>query len=57
MIIVQDSKHGRKTARNQLFTGARILVLGFFAQLRELTANTLGPLFMCDVENIDHQDD
>ena len=60
-IIVQDSKHGRKTARNQLFTGARILVLGFFAaffaQLRELAANALGPLFMRDVENVDRQDD
>jgi len=36
-------------------------VLGFFAafyaQLRELAANALGPLFMHNVENVDRQDD
>lgn len=61
IIIVQDSKHALKTARNQMFTGARILVLGhhcvFFAQLRELAANPAGPLFMRDVEKVDRQDD
>lgn len=29
----------------------------FYAQLRELAANALGPLFMHNVENVDRQDD
>ncbi|GLB36846.1 putative ulp1 protease family, C-terminal catalytic domain [Lyophyllum shimeji] len=61
MVNVQDSKHALKTARNQLFTGARILVMGFFpafyAQLRELALNPAGPLFTRDVEGVDRQDD
>jgi hypothetical protein len=60
-IMVQDSKHGLKTARNQLFTGARILVLGNFAcfyhQLLEFAKHPLGPLFTRDVEKVDRQDD
>lgn len=60
-VIVQDSKHALKTARNNLFTGARILVLGhfaaFFSQLRDLAANALSPLFVRDVEKVDRQDD
>ena len=60
-VIVQDSKHALKTARNQLLTGARILVFGFFtaffALLRELDTNIAGPLFARDVERVDRQDD
>jgi hypothetical protein len=60
-ITVQDSKHALKTSRNQLLTGARILILGifptFFAQLRELAMNAAGPLFVRDVERLDRQDD
>jgi len=60
-VIVQDSKHALKTARNQLLTGARILVFGFFtaffALLRELATNIAGPLFARDVERVDRQDD
>ncbi|KAH9933100.1 hypothetical protein B0H21DRAFT_835847 [Amylocystis lapponica] len=60
-VSVQDSLHGAKTARNQLFTGARIVVLGnspsFFAQLREFAMNALAPLFHHDVEKVDKQDD
>jgi len=60
-VTVQDSKHALKTARNQLLTGARILIMGycaaFFAQLRELAINAAGPLFTRDVERLDRQDD
>ena len=60
-IIVQDSKHGLKTGRNQLFTGARMLVIGnypcFYQQLLSFTTHPLGPLFSRDVERVDRQDD
>ncbi|KAF8803503.1 hypothetical protein BYT27DRAFT_7259964 [Phlegmacium glaucopus] len=60
-VAVQDSKHALKTARNQLLTGARILIMGFFAaffaQLRELAINATGPLFTRDIEKLDRQDD
>ncbi|KAH9945584.1 hypothetical protein B0H21DRAFT_709290 [Amylocystis lapponica] len=60
-VSVQDSMHAVKTGRNQLFTGARILVLGsspcFFAQLREFAMDRLAPLFHRDVEKVDKQDD
>ena len=60
-VKVQDSKHAAKTCRNQLMTGARNIVISnfftCFAQLRELAANPLGPLFLRDVEKLDRQDD
>jgi hypothetical protein len=60
-IPVQDSKHGLKMARNQLFTGARIIVLGnfpcFYQQILEFPKHPLGPLFSRDVERVDCQDD
>ena len=60
-VIVQDSKHGLKTGRNQLFTGARMLVIGnfpcFYQQLLDFTTHPLGPLFARDVEKVDRQDD
>lgn len=60
-VAVQDSKHVLKTARNQLLTGACILIMGFFAaffvQLCKLAINTAGPLFTCDIERLDCQDD
>ncbi|KAF8173724.1 hypothetical protein K438DRAFT_1920853 [Mycena galopus ATCC 62051] len=60
-IMVQDSKHALKTARNQIHTGARILIIAFFiilfAHLRELALNIAGPLFTRDVEKVDKQDD
>ncbi|KAJ7759005.1 hypothetical protein DFH07DRAFT_691767, partial [Mycena maculata] len=59
--ITQDSKHALKTARNQIMTGARLIVLGFFpvfySMLHDLASNTLGPLFSHDVEKVDKQDD
>lgn len=60
-VMVQDSLHGSKTARNQLITGARFLILGNFAiiysMVRDLAAHALGPLFHRDVERVDKQDD
>ncbi|KAF8132534.1 hypothetical protein EV363DRAFT_1163795 [Boletus edulis] len=57
---IQDSKHGLKTARNNLFSGARLLVLGNFvamySQVRRI-AFEKGPLLHRDVEKLDRQDD
>ncbi|KAH7918146.1 hypothetical protein BV22DRAFT_1108436 [Leucogyrophana mollusca] len=54
-ILVQDSKHGAKTARNQLFTGARLLALGnflmYYRMLLDMAEHALGPLFRRDVEH------
>ncbi|KAJ7709362.1 hypothetical protein B0H16DRAFT_1821435 [Mycena metata] len=61
LIVTQDSKHALKTARNQIFTGARYIVLGFFvvvyAMLRQIAMDIAGPLFTRDVEKVDKQDD
>ena len=60
-IAIQDSKHGAKTAHNQLFTGARILTLGnfpmFFQMLLDIVNHPSSPLFHRDVERVDKQDD
>lgn len=60
-IAVQDSKHSGKTGRNQLNTGARILVIRnepiCYTQLREFGRSLTSMLFIRDVENIDKQDD
>jgi hypothetical protein len=61
LITIQDSKHAAKTARNNLFTGARMLVIGFFvafyAQVRALAYHPFSPLFRRDVDRVDRQDD
>ncbi|TFK60394.1 hypothetical protein BDN72DRAFT_779478 [Pluteus cervinus] len=60
-VLPQDSKHGKKTGRNQLVTGARIIVLGntciFFSMIYKMAANILSPLFKHDVDKVDKQDD
>jgi hypothetical protein len=60
VVMIQDSQHGCKTARNAAFSGARMLVLGnftvLFEDLRRL-ATEGGPLFNRDVEKLDRQDD
>lgn len=60
-VVVQDSKHAMKTARNQLLSGARLLVLGdypmHFAQLRNVAMNPRSPLQTRDVINVDKQHD
>jgi len=58
---IQDPKHGRKTARNNLFSGARLLVLGnhttHYDQVRYLASETDTPLYWRDVDHLDRQDD
>lgn len=57
----QDSKHSRKTARNQVLSGARILAAGnhiiHYAQLKRIAEHPSGPLFLRDVVGLDRQDD
>lgn len=59
--MVQDSKHSLKTFRNNLFSGARLLVLGNFvavySHIRQLAFEIGSPLYTRDVEKLDRQDD
>ena len=59
--VIQDPKHGRKTARNNLFSGARLLVLGnhtaHYDQVRHLASKKDTPLYWRDVDRLDRQDD
>jgi hypothetical protein len=59
LVRVQDLKHAKKTARNQLFTGARLLSLGIdtarYDQLFQLAHQNI--LLKRDVLNVDKQDD
>ncbi|KAI0070186.1 hypothetical protein K474DRAFT_1713553 [Panus rudis PR-1116 ss-1] len=60
VVPLQDSKHGRKTYRNNAHSGSRLLVLGnevmMHVHLRRV-AFSGGPLFRRDVEEMDKQDD
>lgn len=60
-VTLQDPNHARKTGRNQVFTGARVLGFGahaiYYAQLRDCVIGTTSPLFHRDVEKVDRQDD
>lgn len=60
-VFVQDSKHSLKTFRNNLFSGARLLVLGdsvaFYAMVREMGFDSNSPIYHRDVEKLDRQDD
>lgn len=59
--IIQDPKHGRKTGRNNLFSGAQLLVLGnhpvCYEQVRMLASESDSPLYWHDVDRLDRQDD
>ncbi|KAI0072552.1 hypothetical protein K474DRAFT_1559378, partial [Panus rudis PR-1116 ss-1] len=61
VVMVQDSKHGLKTFRNNLFSGARLLVLGqhvaLYDRIQEMAFHNDSPLFERDVERLDRQDD
>jgi len=61
IVMIQDSKHGLKTFRNNLFSGARLLVLGnypaYFEHIHALAYDDGTPLYRRDVERIDRQDD
>lgn len=62
VVMVQDSKHALKTFRNNLFSGARALVLGnhvaMYSQVRRIAfGDPPGPIYRRDVEKMDRQDD
>ena len=62
VVMVQDSKHALKTFRNNLFSGARALVLGndvaMYSQVRRIAfSDPPGPIYRRDVEKMDRQDD
>ncbi|KAI0671454.1 hypothetical protein C8Q78DRAFT_1153176 [Trametes maxima] len=61
IVMVQDSKHALKTFRNNLFSGARLLVLGndvaMYGFARLLAFLEDSPLYERDIEKIDRQDD
>ncbi|KAE9388911.1 hypothetical protein BT96DRAFT_1025259 [Gymnopus androsaceus JB14] len=59
--LAQDSLHLRKTACNNSFTGARLLILGDFVihyqQIHDLAIQPDSPLYKRDVIKYDKQDD
>lgn len=59
--MVQDSNHGLKTSRNNLFTGAKLLTIGghvaMFQYARQVAFESGSPLYHRDVEKLDRQDD
>ncbi|GES83371.1 hypothetical protein RCL_jg16077.t1 [Rhizophagus clarus] len=61
IITVQDPKHARKTARNQLHSGARLLVLRnnviLYRHLLTLAQAKDHAIYIRDVVNVDKQDD
>ena len=62
VVMIQDSKHALKTFRNNLFSGARALVLGnhvsMYSQVRRIAfGDPPGPIYRRDVEKMDRQDD
>ncbi|KAG8707407.1 hypothetical protein FRC11_007462, partial [Ceratobasidium sp. 423] len=60
-VMVQDQKHALKTFRNNLYSGARLLVLGaepaMYSQVREIAEDPESTLHKRDVEGVDRQDD
>ena len=63
VVMIQDSKHAAKTLRNNLFSGARALILGnhlaMYSYVRDMAFSVLPgcPLYHRDVEKLDRQDD
>ena len=61
VIRVSDSLHARKSARNALFSGARLLTLGHYiatySQILDICEQANSVLYRKDVINCDHQDD
>ncbi|KAJ3833288.1 hypothetical protein F5878DRAFT_700127 [Lentinula raphanica] len=61
IVMIQDSKHALKTFRNNLFSGARLLVLGnFLAMYRDVQSMAFeagSPIYHRDVKKVDKQDD
>lgn len=60
-VNIQDSKHGLKTFRNNIFTGARAVTLGnflvYYEQIRNIAVDKSGPLYERDAIKYDKQDD
>jgi len=61
IIRVQDPKHAKKNGRNNVHSGARLLILGNdtvrYDQILSLAKEPNSALFMRDVINVDKQDD
>ncbi|PSR74626.1 hypothetical protein PHLCEN_2v9692 [Hermanssonia centrifuga] len=61
IIMIQDSLHARKTYRNNLFSGARLLAFGnyvaLYRHIREIAFEEGSPLYHRDIEKLDRQDD
>ncbi len=61
VVMIQDSKHGLKTFRNNLFSGARLLTFGnytaIYQHIREIAFEEGSPIYHRDVEKLDRQDD
>jgi hypothetical protein len=61
LAVVQDPKHGRKTGRNNLFSGAWLLVLGnnmiCYEHIRKMAESDDSPLYWRDVDRLDREDD
>ncbi|KAG2152842.1 hypothetical protein DEU56DRAFT_977227 [Suillus clintonianus] len=60
LVNIQDPKHGLKMFHNNLFSGARLLILGnytaLFAHIRAMAFEDGTPLYHWDVEKLDRQD-
>jgi hypothetical protein len=60
-VVIQDAKHGRKTFRNNAFSGARTMTLGnflvFFRLIHTLGMKPKTPLYRRDFINSDRMDD
>ncbi|TFY76006.1 hypothetical protein EWM64_g8007 [Hericium alpestre] len=60
IVMVQDSKHALKTFRNNLFSGARLLVLGnyvaIYEHIRQMAMEDGLPLYHRDVNKLNRQD-
>ena len=58
--MVQDSSHGLKTDRNNLFSGACLLAFGnhvaLYCHICQAAFEYKSPLYHRDVEKLDHQD-
>lgn len=54
VVMIQDSKHGLKTYRNNMFSGARLLTMGNFTamyiRIREMAFQQGSPLYHRDVD-------
>lgn len=58
--VAQDPKHVGKTARNQILSGARYLIIGCFGMLYrhlQLASGPFARLFRRNVERVEKQDD